>query len=139
MERKKIKRGEEFGGFEEKPEGKPKTGDETLDRLLQQAADAGIDPAAMVKIQNDVLLDSMLKDAGIELPGERLKLILHIKTDPGKGKPETCEVRITSTPLSSVLSAWATPNCFFLITSVLKTEYHLLIAGTSRYLHQPKR
>ena len=58
------------------------SGVETLSRLFQQAADAGIDPAAMVKIQNDILLDSMLKDAGIEVPGERLKLLLHIKTDP---------------------------------------------------------
>lgn len=65
------------------------TDTEKLSRLFQQAADAGIDPASMVRIQNDVLLDSMLKDAGIEVPGDRLKLILHIKTDPRLDKYRT--------------------------------------------------
>ena len=60
-----------------------------LERLFQHAADAGLTPAAMaaVAVDDAQLLSSLLADAGIELPGDRLRLIMHLREDPRLAAP----------------------------------------------------
>ena len=62
---------------------------EKLERLFQHAAVAGLMPAAMaaVAVDDAQLLSSLLADAGIELPGDRLRLIMHLREDPRLAAP----------------------------------------------------
>eukprot|EP00729_Bicosta_minor_P015445 gene15445-2059_t len=45
---------------------------EQLSKLFQEVADASIDPASMTRVDNDMLLNAILKDGGI----------LHVRNDP---------------------------------------------------------
>ena len=64
-----------------------------LKRLFAKLAAAGIDRDSMARLDNDVLLETILEKAGIAAAGDRLSLILAIRDSDS----ETCETEFPRT------------------------------------------